>query len=101
MHDYYLFQDLAEELGIYLVGFDRAGYGESDPDPKKSVKSTALDIEQLADQLSLGPKFYVIGFSMGGELTWGCLKYISHRYVAYDFTFFSLYHLCFASESQI
>ncbi|XP_039125444.1 uncharacterized protein LOC120261573 [Dioscorea cayenensis subsp. rotundata] len=71
--------DLAEELGIYLVGFDRAGYGESDPDPKKSVKSTALDIEQLADQLSLGPKFYVIGFSMGGELTWGCLKYISHR----------------------
>ncbi|KAJ0976736.1 hypothetical protein J5N97_012210 [Dioscorea zingiberensis] len=71
--------ELAEELGVYLLAFDRAGYGESDPDPKKSPKSTALDIEELADQLNLGSKFYVIGFSMGGEIVWGCLKYISHR----------------------
>ncbi|ONK77590.1 uncharacterized protein A4U43_C02F8210 [Asparagus officinalis] len=68
-----------EELGIYLVSFDRAGYGESDPDTKKTEKSTPLDIEELADQLQLGSKFYVIGFSMGGEVVWGCLKYIPHR----------------------
>lgn len=71
--------EMAEELGIYLLSFDRAGYGESDPNPKRTVKSTALDIEELADQLQLGSKFYVIGFSMGGEIVWTCLKYIPHR----------------------
>ena len=40
----------------------------------------ASDIEELADQFELGPKFYVLGFSMGGEVVWSCLKYIPHRY---------------------
>lgn len=62
------------------MSFDRPGYGESDPHPKRTLKSLALDIEELADQLGLGSKFYVIGYSMGGELTWSCLKYIPHRY---------------------
>ncbi|KAG9160873.1 hypothetical protein Leryth_008677 [Lithospermum erythrorhizon] len=70
---------LVETLGIYLVTFDRPGYGESDPDPKRTIESTALDIEDLADKLELGSKFYVIGFSMGGQTVWGCLKYIPHR----------------------
>ncbi|XP_059457298.1 uncharacterized protein LOC132187121 [Corylus avellana] len=71
--------ELVEELGLYIVSFDRPGYGESDPDPKRSAKSLALDIEELADQLGLGSKFYVIGYSMGGQVVWGCLKYIPHR----------------------
>ncbi|KAJ6853714.1 uncharacterized protein M6B38_113925 [Iris pallida] len=71
--------EVAEELGIYLLSFDRAGYGESDPDSKKTEKSTALDIEELADQLGLGSKFYVVGVSMGGNNVWGVLKYIPHR----------------------
>ncbi|XP_077230702.1 uncharacterized protein LOC143863819 [Tasmannia lanceolata] len=71
--------EMVEELGIYLVSFDRAGYGESDPNLKRTLKSTALDIEDLADQLELGPKFYVIGYSMGGQIVWTCLKYIPHR----------------------
>ncbi|CAK9149226.1 unnamed protein product [Ilex paraguariensis] len=70
---------ITEELGAYLVSFDRPGYGESDPDPKRNLKSTALDIEELADQLELKSKFYVIGLSMGGQLVWGCLEYIPHR----------------------
>jgi pimeloyl-ACP methyl ester carboxylesterase len=72
-------QGLLEELGVYIVSFDRPGYGESDPDPKRSVKSLALDVEELADKLELGSKFYVIGFSMGGQAVWGCLKFIPHR----------------------
>lgn len=71
--------ELVQELGLYIVSFDRPGYGESDPHPKRSAESLALDIEELADQLGLGSKFYVIGFSMGGQLVWGCLKYIPHR----------------------
>jgi len=71
--------EIVEELGIYIVSIDRPGYGESDPNPKKTVKSMALDVEELADQLGLGSKFYVIGFSMGGQVIWSCLKYIPHR----------------------
>ncbi|KAI3470607.1 hypothetical protein Pfo_027270 [Paulownia fortunei] len=71
--------ELVEKLGIYFVSFDRPGYGQSDPDPKRTMKSTALDIEELGDQLELGSKFYIAGFSMGGQVVWGCLKYISHR----------------------
>ncbi|KAI3696684.1 hypothetical protein L6452_29164 [Arctium lappa] len=70
---------LIEDLGIYIVSFDRPGYGESDPDPNRTLKSSALDIEELADQLGLGSKFYVVGFSMGGQVIWTCLKYIPHR----------------------
>ncbi|OIV92223.1 hypothetical protein TanjilG_31142 [Lupinus angustifolius] len=71
--------DIVEDLGIYIVSFDRPGYGESDPDPNLTVKSLALDIEELADKLELGSKFYIIGYSLGGQITWGCLKYIPHR----------------------
>ncbi|XP_075499428.1 uncharacterized protein LOC142537824 [Primulina tabacum] len=71
--------ELAKKLGIYFVSFDRPGYGQSDPDPKRTMKSTALDIEELGDQLGLGPKFFVVGYSMGGQVVWGCLKYIPHR----------------------
>ncbi|XP_058092418.1 uncharacterized protein LOC131238838 [Magnolia sinica] len=71
--------ELVEELGIYLLSFDRAGYGESDPNPKRSVKSEAFDIQDLADQLEIGSKFYVIGISMGAYSAWSCLKHIPHR----------------------
>ncbi|CAN1832328.1 hypothetical protein LINPERHAP1_LOCUS33445 [Linum perenne] len=74
-------QELIEELGICFLVYDRAGYGESDPNPTRSVKSEALDIEELADQLELGSKFYVIGVSMGSYPVWSCLKYIPHRQV--------------------
>ncbi|KAG6436371.1 hypothetical protein SASPL_101268 [Salvia splendens] len=67
--------ELVEKLGVHVVVFDKPGYGESDPDPK----SIALDIAELGDELGFGPKFYVVGCSMGGQLVWGCLKYIPHR----------------------
>ncbi|KAJ4971858.1 hypothetical protein NE237_004957 [Protea cynaroides] len=72
-------QELIEELRIYFVSFDRAGYGDSDPNPRRSVKSEAFDIQELADQLDIGSKFYVIAVSMGAYAGWSCLKYIPHR----------------------
>ncbi|KAK6944026.1 Alpha/beta hydrolase fold-1 [Dillenia turbinata] len=71
--------EIMEDLGIYILSFDRPGYAESDPDPRRTPQSLALDIEELADQLELGSNFYVVGYSMGGQAVWGCLKYISHR----------------------
>ncbi|TQD83328.1 hypothetical protein C1H46_031115 [Malus baccata] len=70
--------ETVKDLGIYVVTFDRPGYGKSDPNPKRMVKSMATDIEELADQLGFGHRFYVIGFSMGGQVTWSCLKFIPH-----------------------
>lgn len=72
-------QEVVEDLGIYIVSFDRPGYGESDPNPNQTLKTRALDVEELADQLELGPKFYIVGYSMGGQYIWPCLKYIPHR----------------------
>ncbi|XP_006648690.2 probable lysophospholipase BODYGUARD 1 [Oryza brachyantha] len=71
--------ELVEELGIYMLSFDRPGYGESDPHPSRTEDTIAFDIEELADSLQLGPKFYLIGYSMGGEIMWSCLKNIPHR----------------------
>ncbi|KAE8670055.1 Detected protein of confused Function [Hibiscus syriacus] len=50
--------EIIEELGVYVVSFDRP---------------------ELADQLELGSKFYVIGYSLGGQAIWRCLKYIPQR----------------------
>ncbi|XP_050207479.1 uncharacterized protein LOC126656896 [Mercurialis annua] len=72
-------KELIEELRIYFLSFDRAGYGESDPFPSRSVKTEAYDIQELADKLQIGPKFYVIGVSMGAYPIYSCLKYIPHR----------------------
>lgn len=72
-------QKIVEELGIYVLTFDRAGYGESDPNPKRTLKSDTFDIQELADKLELGSKFYLIGLSIGNYTSWGCLKYLPHR----------------------
>ncbi|XP_065868104.1 uncharacterized protein [Euphorbia lathyris] len=72
-------KELIEELQIYILSFDRPGYGESDPCPSRSVKSEAYDIQELADKLHMGSTFYVIGISMGAYPVYGCLKYIPHR----------------------
>jgi pimeloyl-ACP methyl ester carboxylesterase len=76
---YSLPPEMVEDLSVYVVSFDRPGYGESDPNPNRTLKSMALDVEELADHLGLGSKFYVVGFSMGGQYLWTCLKYIPHR----------------------
>ncbi|GAB2274615.1 hypothetical protein Dimus_009384 [Dionaea muscipula] len=79
--DFYLplSQEFMEKLGLYIVTYDRPGYGESDPNPKRTVKSETMDLEEFADKLELGSKFYVIGLSYGNCLTWGFLNYIPHR----------------------
>ena len=72
-------QEIIEEMGIYMVCYDRAGHGESDPNPRRWLGSEASDVEELADALELGKKFYVVGNSMGGYVAWACLKYIPDR----------------------
>ncbi|KAG6583652.1 hypothetical protein SDJN03_19584, partial [Cucurbita argyrosperma subsp. sororia] len=52
-------QELMEELDACIILYDRAGYGKSDPYPSRSAKTEAFDIEELADKLELGNKFYM------------------------------------------
>jgi len=72
-------KELIEEHGLHIVSFDRAGYGQSDHNPKRSIESDVDDVEDLADGLSFGPKFYVITTSIGGYTGWGLLKYKPER----------------------
>ncbi|GAB4824707.1 hypothetical protein Ancab_007572 [Ancistrocladus abbreviatus] len=74
-----LSQEFMEKLGLCIVTYDRAGYGESDPNPKRTIKSETLDLEEFADKLQLGSKFYLIVVSLGNYVSWGSLKYIPHR----------------------
>lgn len=72
-------QDLLRRLGACVVSYDRPGYGESDPDPSQTERSSALDVQDLADQLGLGDRFHVVGFSRGGQVVLSCLAHIPHR----------------------
>ncbi|CAA7405373.1 unnamed protein product [Spirodela intermedia] len=71
--------ELVEEMGVYFVSFDRAGYGESDPHPARTVQSDAMDVEEFADRLGLGPRFYLVGASLGSYPVWACIKHFPHR----------------------
>ncbi|XP_047313413.1 uncharacterized protein LOC124916702 [Impatiens glandulifera] len=71
-----LSQELINELKLYMLLYDRAGYGESSPNPNRSPKSEAADIEELAEKMQLGPKFYLIGISIGSYPLWSCLRRI-------------------------
>ena len=37
------------------------------------VDSVVSKIEELTDQLRLGENFYVLGYSMAGQIIWSCL----------------------------
>lgn len=79
-------QEVMNELGLYVVSFDRAGYGQSDPNPKRSIQSDAEDVVDLADRLGLRPKFFVIATSYGGYTGWGLLKYRPERLAGVAFS---------------
>ncbi|CAI5955136.1 unnamed protein product [Closterium sp. NIES-64] len=71
--------ELLCSFGVRLVAIDRPGYGQSDPAPALSLHSFCADLEELADLLSLGHKFYLLGYSAGGAYCWAAAHYIPHR----------------------
>lgn len=79
-------QEVMNELGLYVVSFDRAGYGQSDPNPRRSIQSDTEDVVDLADGLGLRPKFFVIATSYGSYTGWGLLKYRPERLAGVAFS---------------
>lgn len=72
-------ESLLEEFGVSLITYDLPGFGESDPDTKRTLNSSALDMVDLANSIRVNSKFWVLGFSSGALHAWAALKYIPDR----------------------
>lgn len=66
---------LLEEFGVRLVTYDLPGFGESDPHPNRTLRSSAMDLLHLTEALKID-KFWVLGYSSGAIHAWAALKYI-------------------------
>jgi pimeloyl-ACP methyl ester carboxylesterase len=67
-----------DEAGVRVITFDRPGYGESDPQPGRSVADVAADARALADELGL-ERFGVAGISGGGPHALACAALLPER----------------------
>jgi pimeloyl-ACP methyl ester carboxylesterase len=73
--------DDARTRGARLVGYDRAGYGGSTPQPSRNVASAADDTRAVADALGLD-RFAVWGVSGGGPHALACAALLPKRVTA-------------------
>lgn len=64
--------------GIRLIGYDRPGYGDSDPLPGRNVAHAAADVAAIADHLGIGT-FAVIGRSGGAPHALACAALLAYR----------------------
>lgn len=71
----------ADARGIRLVGYDRPGYGGSDPQPGRRVADAAGDVAAIADALGLD-RLAVEGGSGGGPHALACAALLPERVVA-------------------
>jgi pimeloyl-ACP methyl ester carboxylesterase len=69
---------LAEELGVRLVSYDRAGYGHSTRNPGRSIADVAADIAAVADALGF-ERFATWGISGGGPHALACAALLPER----------------------
>jgi pimeloyl-ACP methyl ester carboxylesterase len=72
---------LAREQGIRLLGYDRAGYGDSTRDPGRDVAACVADVHAIADALSL-ERFASWGISGGGPHVLACAALCDERLAA-------------------
>ncbi len=63
-------QDAAER-GLRLIGYDRPGYGESSPQPGRTVADSAADIRAICAELGID-RLVTWGHSGGGQYALAC-----------------------------
>jgi pimeloyl-ACP methyl ester carboxylesterase len=68
------------ERGLRYVSASRAGYGDSSPDPGRSVASVVKDTEAVLDQLG-ADRAYVGGWSGGGPHAIACAALLPDRVI--------------------
>lgn len=70
--------DQARQLKVRVVAPDRPGFGESSPQPGRTIGQYADDVRQLADHLGL-QRFAVAGVSGGGGYATACAARLPDR----------------------
>ncbi|MBK1643931.1 alpha/beta hydrolase [Thiocapsa imhoffii] len=73
-----LFDLAARDAGVRIIAPDRPGYGDSAPDPQRTLLSWAADAQALADHLGLD-QLDLLGVSGGGPYALACLACIPNR----------------------
>ena len=71
----------ARKAGLRLVVYSRAGYGDSTPQPGRSVASVAADTEDLLGALE-ADRFVTLGWSGGGPHALACAALLADRCLA-------------------
>ena len=71
----------AEERGIHLISYERPGYGNSTPQPERTVASAANDVATIANELNLS-RMAVWGVSGGGPHALACAALLPNLVVA-------------------
>jgi pimeloyl-ACP methyl ester carboxylesterase len=61
----------AAERGLRLISYDRPGYGESSPQPGRTVADTAADVRAICAELGID-RMVTWGFSGGGPHVLAC-----------------------------
>jgi pimeloyl-ACP methyl ester carboxylesterase len=69
---------LLYQLGIWLISYDRPGYGDSDRQQGRAVADAALDVLDIANQLEVA-EFGVVGRSGGGPHALACAALVDAR----------------------
>jgi pimeloyl-ACP methyl ester carboxylesterase len=65
-------------MGIWLISYDRPGYGRSKRQPGRAVAQAATDVGRIAEHLDLG-KFAMVGRSAGGPHALACAALLEKR----------------------
>jgi pimeloyl-ACP methyl ester carboxylesterase len=73
--------ELADELGIRWLSFDRPSYGGSSQQPGRDVAAAAADVAAVADRLGI-ERFAALGTSGGGPSALACAALLPERTVA-------------------
>jgi pimeloyl-ACP methyl ester carboxylesterase len=76
-----LLHPIAQALGMRIIAADRPGYGDSDPQPGRTIRDWPDDVAALADHLGLS-RFGVLGVSGGGPYALACVALIPERLTA-------------------
>ena len=71
----------ARARGLRLIGYDRPGYGDSTPQPGRTVADAATDVAAIADALGID-RFATWGISGGGPHALACAALLPERVVA-------------------
>lgn len=70
--------EAARERGLALVLYSRAGYGDSTPNPDRTVADVAADIAGVLDDLDRD-EFVTLGWSGGGPHSLACAALLPER----------------------